>query len=267
MYYVVAFCIAKIEELITTYTWEVVIMKKRMHLTIAVVVIMAFVLAGCGKSNFGVVINEDLNPEITAENASVDSTGQAGTFTVGENEKVLITPDLDEGKVSVQFILFSGAEDENASLEEITTQDPVLEAEVSGSDPQEYDLDAGDYMIAATVTEKATGTIVLSTGNRDSSSSDTGSEELKTVLINTEGMGQIAYAEEGGTPEFNDDFPAQSTQISIAEPANYVLAAKADDGWEFVKWTKDGEDYSEDEQIEVELDSSVVFVAVFDIAK
>ena len=84
------------------------------------------------------------------------------------------------------------------------------------------------------------------------------------LRLNTNGLGQIAYAEEGGTPEFDDDFPTQSAQINMVEPAKYVLSAKADEGYKFVKWTKDDEDYSEEETIEIEVTESVEYRAVFE---
>lgn len=102
---------------------------------------------------------------------------------------------------------------------------------------------------------------------------DTGTEVTETtdgaisLRVDTEGMGQIAYAEEGEEPEFNDEFPKQSAVENLEEPATRVLGAKADDGWKFVKWTKDGEDFSEDEQITVEIDRSTEFVAVFDVSE
>ena len=79
-------------------------------------------------------------------------------------------------------------------------------------------------------------------------------------------MGQIAYAEEGGEPGFDDESPQQSAAVNLTEPATLVLGAKPDEGWRFVKWTKDGADYSEDGQITEQIDSSAEFVAVFDVS-
>lgn len=85
------------------------------------------------------------------------------------------------------------------------------------------------------------------------------------VTINTEGMGQITYAPEGETLEFDDEYPAQSAQLNLEGPATYVFGAKADDGWKFVKWTKDGADFSTDEQITVDLtEGEAEFIAVFE---
>ena len=84
------------------------------------------------------------------------------------------------------------------------------------------------------------------------------------VYINTDGMGNIEYVEGEVPPEIDEEYPFQSAQINLAEPAVYTFAAWAEDGWKFVKWTKDGEDYSTDAQITQELTESAEYVAIFD---
>ena len=85
------------------------------------------------------------------------------------------------------------------------------------------------------------------------------------VSVNTEGLGAVDYAEGEAAPEFDPEYPYQSAQINLAEPTTYTfLATACEDGWNFVKWTKDGADYSTDRQITVELDKSADFIAVFE---
>ena len=88
-----------------------------------------------------------------------------------------------------------------------------------------------------------------------------------SVAIHTEGLGQIAYAAEGETPEFDDAFPMQDALPNLTGNATYVFAPKADDGFTFLKWTKDGNDYSTDEQITVTLSEDAEYTAVFDMAE
>ena len=88
-----------------------------------------------------------------------------------------------------------------------------------------------------------------------------------TMQINTEGLGEIAYAPEGEALEFETEFPVQSAVQNLEGPATYVLAAKPEDGWKFVKWTKDGEDFSTEEQITVDVAESVEYIAVFESAE
>lgn len=83
------------------------------------------------------------------------------------------------------------------------------------------------------------------------------------VHINVDGWGNIAYAEGEATPEIDPDYPFQSAQINLAEPATHTFLAWPKTGNLFVKWTKDGEDFSTQPQITVLLDESADFVAVF----
>ena len=134
---------------------------KRKHIITAVAMLaLVLMLAGCGKSEFGVVINEDYNVEITAVNASVDSSGAAGTFSVGEGEKVLIEPAFEKGSVLVQFYTL---EEELNEGNMFPKGDPAYEIEISGTDPTECGLAQGDYLVQATVKEKANGSAVIET--------------------------------------------------------------------------------------------------------
>ena len=89
-------------------------------------------------------------------------------------------------------------------------------------------------------------------------------EVTATLMINTEGMGAIAYGLEGEEVEFDEDFPKQSAVVNLTEPGTYVIKAKPDDGWKFVKWTKNGEDFSEEPEITVEVAEGVEYMAVFE---
>ncbi len=85
------------------------------------------------------------------------------------------------------------------------------------------------------------------------------------VTINTEGWGgMIEYAEGEETPVIDPEWPYQSAQINLAEPGTYTFAAAPEAGSLFVKWTKNGEDFSTEPVITVLLDESADFVAVFE---
>lgn len=89
-------------------------------------------------------------------------------------------------------------------------------------------------------------------------------DPIGVLKVNTEGLGTIAVGPEGEDVEFEEDFPNQSTVINVLEPTTYVIRAKADDGYKFVKWTKDGEDFSEEPEITVKVDGTVEYIAVFE---
>ena len=87
------------------------------------------------------------------------------------------------------------------------------------------------------------------------------------LRINTDGMGQIARAEQGRTLAFDEEFPTQSSADNLKEGTSVVIEAKPDEGWKFVKWTMNGEDYSTDEQFTYTVTEDVEFKAVFESAE
>ena len=94
-------------------------------------------------------------------------------------------------------------------------------------------------------------------------------EILYTMTINTEGLGEIAYAEEGVMDlRFDDEFPSQSAYVNMEKAGSYTIGAREnEEGWKFVKWTKNGEDFSEEPIVEVYVDEDSDFVAVFEYAE
>ena len=84
------------------------------------------------------------------------------------------------------------------------------------------------------------------------------------VTVNIEGWGHIAYAEGEEAPEIDPEFPTQSAYIGLAEPAVHTFLAEPEAGNLFVKWTKNGEDYSTEPQITLLLDESAEYTAVFE---
>ena len=88
-------------------------------------------------------------------------------------------------------------------------------------------------------------------------------EATIVVTVNTEGWGNIEYAEGDQAPEIDYEYPAQSAYIGLAEPQTHTFLAWPKAGSVFVKWTKNGEDFSTEPQITVLLDESAEYVAVF----
>ncbi len=84
------------------------------------------------------------------------------------------------------------------------------------------------------------------------------------VNINVEGWGNIAYTEGEETPEIDPEYPFQSAVINLAEPATHTILAWPKTGNRFVKWTKNGEDFSTEPQITLLLDESAEYIAVFE---
>ena len=85
------------------------------------------------------------------------------------------------------------------------------------------------------------------------------------VSISTEGWGgMIEYAQGEEAPVIDPEWPYQSAQINLAEPETYTFAAAPEAGFRFVKWMKDGEDFSTESVVTVLLDGSADYVAVFE---
>ena len=83
------------------------------------------------------------------------------------------------------------------------------------------------------------------------------------VIVSCEGIGHIAIAKADEELSFGSGYSYSS--FPLWEEGEYVLGAQADEeGWGFIKWKKNGEDFSSDPIIRVWLDDDAEFVAVFD---
>ena len=83
-----------------------------------------------------------------------------------------------------------------------------------------------------------------------------------SVYVHVEGIGHFSYAEEGTEPDRSKSYT--SVQIALQNPASYVFAAEPEEGYTFVKWTLNGEDYSTEAEISAELTEDAEYTAVFE---
>lgn len=77
------------------------------------------------------------------------------------------------------------------------------------------------------------------------------------------GMGTLAFAEEGKTPEFEEGFPVQSMVNTVERNSVVELDARPDEEYQFLKWTKNDEFYSYDSRITVTVPEDVEYKAHF----
>ena len=126
------------------------------------------------------------------------------------------------------------------------------------------EYESGEFIV--TVTEEGEDGVMLTTEAGDVYHFTPYDMPEATIFVtmNIEGMGRIAYALEDEELELDDEYPFQSAQINLAEPTVYQMGAKADDGWRFVKWTKDGEDFSTEPVLTLTLDETADYIAVFE---
>lgn len=103
-------------------------------------------------------------------------------------------------------------------------------------------------------------------GSSGSSGTEAPAETGEKVLVqvNTDGVGEIAVSEDGQVPVFDEEFPTTSYFGNVEKGTTIALAARTqEDGYQFAKWTKDGELYSEEAEITVTADADTEYIAVF----
>ena len=134
-------------------------MRKRSLLAVIMIMAVAMlVMVSCGKSSFGVVTNDDKTMTITAENSENDASAVSGTLVVGEDEQITIDSNLESGGMKLEFISNEGFDDPE-EVPDIDEAQAAYTANVNGVESQAVMFGAGSYVVRATVTEKATGTV------------------------------------------------------------------------------------------------------------
>ena len=111
------------------------------------------------------------------------------------------------------------------------------------------------------------GTAACSQGEKTTGApaAESTSEAEETVLIrvNTDGLGEIAVAEDGGVPEFDEEFPMSSAFTHVKKGSAFALSARGQEDYQFIKWTKDGEYYSGEADIAPVAEADAEYIAVF----
>jgi hypothetical protein len=208
--------------------------------------VMVLVLAACGGGSQG-------------GGASSDFTWtREGTFADGNGNYLLVSASEDEEHEGQWAVTAMIGEDAHGWF--IKQEGETLH----GNLDTEYDDYEGDFIV--TISEEGEDGLKMEVegGETYHFTMEEAPDYIGTLMINVDGLGTIAYGKEGEEVEFEEDFPTQSAAINVEEPTDYVLKAKADEGWKFVKWTKDGEDFSEEPEITVEVTGDVDYRAVFE---
>ncbi len=216
-------------------------MKKIIFLLIAAVMAIGF--CACGSTD-----------------DSSDSTWtRTGTFT-DENQNLLLIANPDDGEHDGQWAVSVILADGDVHGWFLEQKGETL----SGNLNSEIDDTDSDYIV--TISEEGENGLMMEVegGETYHFTMKETPDYIALLKINTDGMGTIAYGPEGSEVEFDEEFPTQSATENIEEPTNYVIKAKPDEGWRFVKWTKDGEDYSTEAEITVEVSEDAEYRAVFD---
>ena len=89
-------------------------------------------------------------------------------------------------------------------------------------------------------------------------------DEIIYLRVNIEGQGQISIVEEGKEPVFSDETPYQSAAESTTPGKKFTVGAKAEENFNFIKWTLDGKDYSTENPVTVTVEKDMELIAVFE---
>lgn len=87
--------------------------------------------------------------------------------------------------------------------------------------------------------------------------------ETAVLRVNVSGLGEVAAGEDGGAPVFDEEYPIQSIFMNVEKGTQVQISTRPQEDYLFVKWTKDGEYYSEDTDITVTVDADTEYIAVY----
>ena len=223
-------------------------MKKILCLLLAVALVFAF--AACGGSEQGTAGGGDSDHQWT----------RTGHFTDESDNYLMIFPSEDEEFEGLWAVTFLPGDEMHGWFipQEGETLHGDLTAEGTGEDP---------YVV--TISEEGEDGILLvnEAGEEFHLTPLEIPDTVATLQINTEGYGEITYATDGEEPEFDDEYPYQSAVVNLFEgqSTEYTLAARPGEGYKFIKWTKNGEDFSTEDKITVDITEDVEYIAVFDL--
>ena len=132
----------------------------------AAAAVMALTLAACSSSSESYSLSFDIlnnkEGEVVIENADKDSAVSSGALEVGEGEEILITSELEKGKVLIQIQKSAEVNTEDTNdLEPPTFDHAEYEIEVEGSDIAHCVPVPGEYDVNVVMQDKTSGKITM----------------------------------------------------------------------------------------------------------
>lgn len=141
-------------------------MKKRPFPVIAIFLILVMMtMSACGGA-FSIDCADEKAVHVNAKNANTDDWAVTGSLVVEDGEEVVFTSNLTKGEIKIE--LYGTPEEQSIDeLPEGPDGEPDAMFLASGTDSMSVTVTGGSYMIKATVTDKATGTIDITAGTED----------------------------------------------------------------------------------------------------
>ena len=138
---------------------EPIMKRVRAFTLIAILAMMVFTLAACGRSEFVISENTGKQMTVTAKNAKKDDSFMAGSLEVVDGERIVITASMTKGTVKVE--VFKAPEGQSIDTLPEMDDEPIIMAVASSKEEASAGVAAGTYLLKATCLEKATGSVQI----------------------------------------------------------------------------------------------------------
>lgn len=163
-------------------------MKMKKLFTAAAAAVMAMTLAACSSSSESYSLSFDIlnnkEGEVVIENADKDSAVSSGALAVGEGEEIVITSELEKGKVLIQIQKSAEANTEDTNdLEPPTFDHAEYEIEVEGSDIAHCVPVPGEYDVNVVMQDKTSGKITMLVQSLEGDGETAGEDGEQTGLM------------------------------------------------------------------------------------
>ena len=130
--------------------------RKSLSVCFMILAVSMFVMVSCSQSMLGCDVIDESHMVITSEKSNPDDSTFSGSIVVGDDQQIVIDSQLEEGGMQIEFIDATGMDDMEEIPEDVEAK---YTANVSGVESQAVSFGAGEFVVRATVTEKATGTV------------------------------------------------------------------------------------------------------------
>ena len=168
------------------------------------------------------------------------------------NSLFISAPEEDDDELSVAFCM--GDDVYRGSL-------PVKGGKLTG-ELEFFRTDDVAETISVTITKNGKDGVKVKVKGGDTYKLSHVEEAPIGITINVDGFGFFRALTD--SDELESDGYTTSMVLSLMAPVTYELTARSENDWVFVKWTKDGADFSKDRKITVEFAETADFVAVFE---
>ena len=134
-------------------------MKRMLAILVITAILMSAVsFTGCGRMEMAVTENSEKRITVEAKGASRDAFLVTGSLEVEENEKIVISSGLKKGEIKIEVFTLEGMDDIN-SVPDIGEATVIMTLKIGPGNKASGTVEPGDYMLRATCTETATGTV------------------------------------------------------------------------------------------------------------